>query len=178
MTTPEGVGTVEGQFRDDALEGEGTVVRPNGTVHSGFFTAGLSMRFKKTVAIESDKQAVRDLWVNLKERDGANVKIQRARVEDALPKLARLQPDAVLLDPPRAGLARGAAERLAALGAARIVYLSYDPATLARDLKIICADPESGRARYTLDRVTGIDLFPQTPHVEALAVLNRVADGD
>ena len=163
---------------EDSLEGVQPGVLLELFAGAGFFTVGLSMRFKKTVAIESDKQAVRDLWANLKERDGANVKIQRARVEDALPKLARLQPDAVLLDPPRAGLARGAAERLAALGAARIVYLSCDPATLARDLKIICADPESGRARYTLDRVTGIDLFPQTPHVEALAVLNRVADGD
>jgi 23S rRNA (uracil1939-C5)-methyltransferase len=80
-----------------------------------------------------------------------------------------------LLDPPRTGLVRGAAAHLAALGAPRIVYLSCDPATLARDLKIICGDTASESPHYQLSRLTGLDLFPQTPHVEALAVLDRVS---
>ena len=80
-----------------------------------------------------------------------------------------------MLDPPRAGLARGAAEKVAGLGAGRIAYLSCDPATLARDLKIICTDPKTSAPRYRIVRLVGIDLFPQTPHVEALAILERLA---
>ncbi len=94
---------------------------------------------------------------------------------NALVKLGSKRPNAVLLDPPRAGLARGAAERVARLGAGRIVYLSCDPATLARDLKIICTNAETAATRYKIARLVGVDLFPQTPHVEALAVLERVA---
>jgi 23S rRNA (uracil1939-C5)-methyltransferase len=71
----------------------------------------------------------------------------------------------VLLDPPRAGLRAEIANGLADLGAARIVYVSCDAATLARDLKVLCS------RGYRLERVRGFDLFPQTPHVEALAVL-------
>ena len=90
-------------------------------------------------------------------------------------KLKAKRPNAVVLDPPRAGLARGAAEKVAGLGAGRIAYLSCDPATLARDLKIICTDPKTSAPRYRIARLVGIDLFPQTPHVEALAILERVA---
>ena len=78
-----------------------------------------------------------------------------------------LRPDAVVLDPPRSGLPPGAATFLAGLGAPRVVYLSCDPATLARDL---AAWVGSG---YRLERIEGFDLFPQTPHLEVLAVLER-----
>jgi tRNA/tmRNA/rRNA uracil-C5-methylase (TrmA/RlmC/RlmD family) len=70
-----------------------------------------------------------------------------------------------VLDPPRTGLPAGVAPRLAALGAARIVYLSCDPATLSRDLAALAGHG------YRLASLGGFDLFPQTPHVEALAVL-------
>ena len=69
-----------------------------------------------------------------------------------------------MLDPPRSGLPRGVA---LSPGVSRVVYLSCDPATLARDLASL---EEQG---FSLVRVTGFDLFPQTPHVEALAVAER-----
>ena len=78
-----------------------------------------------------------------------------------------LEPEALVLDPPRAGLPEGAAEMLARLSPARIVYLSCDPATLARDLALWVA------RGWALRGVEGFDLFPQTPHVEALALLER-----
>lgn len=142
---------------------------------AGFFTVGLSRMFERTIAVESDKTATRDLAKNLEVAGSGRVKIRRERVENALTKLGSKRPNAVLLDPPRAGLARGAAERVARLGAGRIAYLSCDPATLARDLKIICTNAETGETRYKIARLVGFDLFPQTPHVEALAVLERVA---
>ena len=77
------------------------------------------------------------------------------------------RPEVVVLDPPRVGLERGAVDSLVALEPRRIVYLSCDPATLARDLGRI-----SGHG-WQLSSLEGFDLFPQTPHVEALAVLER-----
>lgn len=142
---------------------------------AGFFTVGLAGSFKRVVAVESDPIATRDLRHNLARAGRTRVEVRTARVEHALVKLAGSEPDAVLLDPPRTGLVRGGAAHLAALGAPRIVYLSCDPATLARDLKIICGDTASESPRYQLSRLTGLDLFPQTPHVEALAVLDRVS---
>lgn len=140
---------------------------------AGFFTLGLARLFGSVVAVESDARATRDLEHNLERAGLDGVEVRTSRVEHALAGLAHCQPDAVLLDPPRAGLVRGAAQRLAALGARRIAYLSCDPATLARDLRILCHDPATGTPRYRLSRLTGLDLFPQTPHVEALAVLDR-----
>jgi 23S rRNA (uracil1939-C5)-methyltransferase len=142
---------------------------------AGFFTVGLSRLFERTIAVESDKRATEDLARNLEGVDGGRVQVRCERVENALNKLKAKRPNAVVLDPPRAGLARGAAEKVAALGAGRIAYLSCDPATLARDLKIICTDPKTSAPRYRIVRLVGIDLFPQTPHVEALAILERVA---
>jgi tRNA/tmRNA/rRNA uracil-C5-methylase (TrmA/RlmC/RlmD family) len=75
-------------------------------------------------------------------------------------------PDLVIADPPRTGLGRGVAQRLAAIRASRIVMVSCDPATLARDLAALVA---SG---YRIEQITPFDLFPQTAHVEAVAWLS------
>ena len=133
---------------------------------AGFFTLGLARRFARVVAVEADPAAARDLVRNAA---GRHVRVIEARVEAWLEAggAAGLAPDAVLLDPPRGGLGRTAAERLAALAARRIAHLSCDPATLARDLAVL-----AGRG-WSLTRLRGFDLFPQTPHVEVLAVLER-----
>ena len=130
---------------------------------AGFLTLGLARRFRRVVAIESNPRAVRDLRDNLRAARIDSVEVRCVPVEDALggAPLRDLRPDVVVLDPPRTGLPRGVAS---ALAAAKLVYLSCDPATLARDL----ASLESRGFRLT--QVTGFDLFPQTPHVEALAV--------
>jgi 23S rRNA (uracil1939-C5)-methyltransferase len=133
---------------------------------AGFFTLALARRFEHVVAVESSPSAVRDLRTNL-EAAGLEAEVIEHRVEDVLASSTLERPDVVVLDPPRAGLAAGAAIRLAALGASRIVYLSCDPATLARDLAVLIAEG------YALDGMRGFDLFPQTPHVEALAILSR-----
>jgi 23S rRNA (uracil1939-C5)-methyltransferase len=77
-------------------------------------------------------------------------------------------PDVVVVDPPRAGLAGKALRRLGRIGAARLVYVSCNPTTLAGDL---------GRLRvdwgYRLVRARPVDMFPHTPHVETVALLER-----
>jgi 23S rRNA (uracil1939-C5)-methyltransferase len=77
-------------------------------------------------------------------------------------------PDVVVVDPPRAGLAGKALRRLGEIGAPRLVYVSCNPTTLASDVKTLRA--EYG---YELRRVTPVDMFPHTPHVECVALLER-----
>ena len=81
-------------------------------------------------------------------------------------------PDVVVVDPPRAGLAGKALRRLGRLGPPRLVYVSCNPTTLAGDVKTL--REEYG---YELLRVTPVDMFPHTPHVEAVALLERAVDG-
>ena len=77
-------------------------------------------------------------------------------------------PDVVVVDPPRAGLAGKALRRLAEIGAPRIVYVSCNPTTLAGDYKLL-----HEQAGYELIRARPLDMFPHTPHVETVALLER-----
>jgi 23S rRNA (uracil1939-C5)-methyltransferase len=77
-------------------------------------------------------------------------------------------PDVVVVDPPRAGLAGKALRRLGRIGAPRLVYVSCNPTTLAGDVKAL--REEHG---YELRRVTPVDMFPHTPHVECVALLEH-----
>ncbi len=137
---------------------------------AGFFTLALARGFSRLTAVEASAGAVADLQRNLSMAGHREVQVIEARVEAALRDPALRCPDVVLLDPPRVGLAPGAADALALLGARRIVYLSCDPATLARDVRRL------GLQGYRLESVEGFDLFPQTPHVEALVSLRRISD--
>jgi len=136
---------------------------------AGCFTLPLARRFERLVALEADPDAVRDLHANLRDAGIAHVDVLGETLERALERdaLAPLAPEALVLDPPRAGLPEGAVEALARLAPARIVYLSCDPATLARDLALWLA------RGWALRSIEGFDLFPQTPHIEALALLER-----
>ncbi len=136
---------------------------------AGSFTLALARRFEQLVALEADPNAVRDLRENLQAAGIANVEVMGETLERALERdaLGLLAPELLVLDPPRAGLPEGAVEALARLRPARIVYLSCDPATLARDLALWSA------RGWALRSLEGFDLFPQTPHIEALALLER-----
>jgi 23S rRNA (uracil1939-C5)-methyltransferase len=82
------------------------------------------------------------------------------------PNLPR--PNFVLLDPPRAGAGAAVIQRLLALDPPRIHYVSCDPTTLARDLKLLT------KANYKIDAITALDMFPQTYHVETVVKLTRI----
>ena len=83
---------------------------------------------------------------------------------------APVPPDVVVVDPPRAGLAGKALRRLGEIGAPRLVYVSCNPTTLAGDVKAL-----REQYGYELMRVTPVDMFPHTPHVECVALLAREA---
>ncbi len=89
------------------------------------------------------------------------------RTEAELPNLLE-SIDLVLLDPPRTGCEPAALDALLALAPERVVYVSCDPATLARDLKVLCS-----AGAYRLVGVQPVDMFPQTYHIEAVATLHK-----
>ena len=132
----------------------------------GLFSLGLARRFGKVHAVESGAGAVRDLEFNAARAGCANVSAEVATAEDYLSRLDRA-PDLVLLDPPRAGLGKVVTRRLSELQPPHITIVSCDPATLARDLAALLA------AGYRLDKLTLVDLFPQTFHLETIVRLSR-----
>ncbi len=121
---------------------------------------------RDVVGVEEVPDAVADARENARANGIANVRFLFGRVEEELPRLT-VKPDVVFLDPPRKGLAPEVVQALRALRPRRIVYVSCDPATLARDLALL-ARPPRGLALRT---VVPVDLFPQTAHVECLALL-------
>ena len=145
-----------------ALTGHETVLDVYSGV--GLFSAFIAPRAVRVIGIESFAPAVRDAVNNLDEFD--NIELYEAAAEDVLPAL-EVTPDAVVLDPPRAGCAPAVLDALIACGANVIVYVSCDPATLARDAKRLCA---SG---FALDWVQPVDMFPQTYHIECVARFSK-----
>ena len=130
----------------------------------GLFSAFFAGRVKKLVGMEASPAACEDFSLNLDEFD--NVELYQAAVEEALPHLD-LQPEVVILDPPRAGLDRRVIDALLSMKPARIAYVSCDPATLARDANRLLA------GGYQLVEITPFDMFPQTYHIESLSIFTN-----
>jgi 23S rRNA (uracil1939-C5)-methyltransferase len=130
----------------------------------------LARRFRRVIAVEANPVATRDFQANLAlpENAGGGRKVE-SREADAVEFLRRFRenPDCVVLDPPRAGLEAEGTSRLVKLKPARIVYVSCDPATLARDLAGLVA------GGYRISVVHLFDLFPQTFHIESMVCLER-----
>ena len=132
----------------------------------GTFSLALAKAGADVVAVESAGSSVRDLRRNA-ERAGVADAIEVVGGDAAreLPELGEL--DALIVDPPRAGLADGVPESIVAAGPERLVYVSCDPATLARDIARLEA------LGYTLQAAQPVDLFPQTYHCETVTLLTR-----
>lgn len=129
---------------------------------AGTFTLPLAQQAHRVAAVESASSSVKDLRRNLEKNDLAAQVIGG----DAARELSSLgSPDKVVVDPPRSGLGPKAVEGLLATGAHKIAYVSCNPTTLARDLVQLLA------GGYRLQRVTPVDLFPQTYHVETVVLL-------
>lgn len=126
----------------------------------GTLTAFLSAGAAEVTAIEANPDAVADTAVNLADTD--NVALYEGLVEEILPNLA-IAPDVVVVDPPEGGLAAEVIRALAAKRPGRLVYVSADAATLARDGKELAA------AGYHLREIQPIDMFPQTYQIQSVS---------
>ena len=132
----------------------------------GLFAVPLAARGARVLAVEGDRSSLTDLATNL-DPWKSSVEIWRGAIEDCLRRPPLANPSAVIVDPPRTGMSAEALDRLAAWSPPRIVYVSCDPATLARDSARL-----TGQG-YRLLSLEGLDLFPNTPHVEAIAAFTR-----
>jgi 23S rRNA (uracil1939-C5)-methyltransferase len=133
----------------------------------GTFTLPLAKLVKTAIGIESQEEAVRQGATNAEANGIDNVDFYVGKVEKILPALE--QPaDVVLLDPPRKGCDSRVLEALRAQSPDRIVYVSCNPSTLARDLKILCEGNQ-----YQLSQIQPADFFPQTSHVETFVILTK-----
>jgi len=163
-----------------ALTGEETVL----DVYSGTgaFTLPIARRTREAIGIESSAEAVRNAERNAARNGIANARFWTGEAMEVLRDRLHLgtgpdrsrsgaerpRIDAVLVDPPRAGLHPGVVSRLLHLSAPRLVYVSCNPSTLGRDLALLC------ESRYETLWVQPIDMFPHTPHIECVAALALV----
>lgn len=132
----------------------------------GTFALLLSRHVSKVIAIEESPSAIKDAQWNL--RGVENVEIRKGKVEDVLPSLS-MQIDGLVIDPPRAGCQKVVLDTLIQHPVSRMVYVSCDPSTLARDLDILCHQ----HSVYHLHSVQPLDMFPQTAHIECVAILEH-----
>ncbi len=130
----------------------------------GLFTAFIAPEAASVTGIEANPPAIMDADYNLADFD--NLDLFEGAVEEVLPELDETF-DAVLIDPPRTGLAPEVIDAIAGKAPSRVVYVSCDPATLARDALRLT------RHGYTLSWVQPVDLFPQTYHIENVALFER-----
>jgi len=133
----------------------------------GLFTLPLAGKFQNVSGVEGYEKAIDFAKKNVENARLSNVKFFRENVDEFLTEnLAKLKNlDFVLLDPPRAGTEREIVENLIKLQPKQISYVSCEPSTLARDLKILTEN------FYTIESITALDLFPQTHHVETVVRL-------
>jgi 23S rRNA (uracil1939-C5)-methyltransferase len=155
------IAMLEPQRNDIALDGYSGV---------GLFSAFLSPRTSRVIAIESQPSAVMDARANTALNNQNNITVLEGTLERLLGQFyyRHERIDVALVDPPRAGCHPKALQALQQLAPRAICYVSCDPSTLARDIASLCAS-----GRYRLVAAQPVDMFPQTYHIECIALLAR-----
>ena len=138
-------------------------------LYCGIGTIGIcaSKYVKKVYGIETVPQAIKDAKENVKINNLDNLEFITGDVEEVLPKLIKkesIKPDVIFIDPPRKGCDNKTIDTLLEILPKKIVYISCNPATLARDLKLL-------EEKYKIEEITPVDMFPFTSHTENIAVL-------
>lgn len=134
----------------------------------GFFSILLSAGYREILAVEEGNKAVYDARINLEMNKVRNVRVFPGRVEHTLRDLRSglVRPLHVILDPPRIGASLPVIDFLRFAPVERLVYVSCDPAILARDLRQLSRN-------YRIERIVPLDMFPQTKHLETLVLMKR-----
>ena len=136
---------------------------------TGTITLCLARHAKKAIGVEIVPQAIEDAKFNAAQNGMENAEFFCMDAGQAAKMLAdrRTRPDVIVVDPPRKGVSADVIEAISAMAPQRVVYVSCDPATLARDLKLLTA------AGYTLRTAEAFDLFPRCAHVETVVLLSK-----
>ncbi|MGX7199433.1 23S rRNA (uracil(1939)-C(5))-methyltransferase RlmD [Enterococcus nangangensis] len=139
--------------------------------YCGIGTIGLSLakRVQQVYGVEVVPEAVADAKENAKLNKVTNISYEIGNAEDVMAtwQASGVKPTVVMVDPPRKGLSESFIDATVAMAPEKVVYISCNPATLARDLALFNA---SG---YNIEKVQPVDLFPQTVHVESVTLLTR-----
>ncbi|MDY6824846.1 MAG: 23S rRNA (uracil(1939)-C(5))-methyltransferase RlmD [Thermodesulfobacteriota bacterium] len=130
---------------------------------TGTIAIWLSAMSASVVGIEMNESCIADAEKNCRKNNVINVRFLAGDVKDRLAELPR-RPDVMVIDPPRAGMHKDVVRQVLALAPERIVYVSCNPATLARDAGMLAE-------QYTVTEVQPVDMFPHTPHIECVAKL-------
>ena len=138
---------------------------------TGTITLCLARHAKKAIGVEIVPQAIEDAKFNAAQNGMENAEFFCMDAGQAAKMLVdrRTRPDVIVVDPPRKGVSADVIEAISAMAPQRVVYVSCDPATLARDLKLLTA------AGYTLQTAEAFDLFPRCAHVETVVLMSRVS---
>jgi 23S rRNA (uracil1939-C5)-methyltransferase len=153
-----------------ALSGRETVIDAYGG--AGLFSLFLGSRAERIFVIEGDREAALCADLNLRREGFMHAEVYPGDVADILGSefvMPGITADVVILDPPRDGCGKGVIDAVAAIRPERIIYVSCNPATQARDLRLLA---ERG---YTLRLLQPLDMFPQTAHIEVVALLSGSA---
>ncbi len=134
----------------------------------GLFSLALANNFEKVHGVEANSEAIDFAAKNAAHQRISNVEFHDVRVKSFLNENRFDDLDFILLDPPRSGVKRGTLEQIAKLDTKKITYVSCNPSTLARDLQILLEQ------EYKIEKITALDLFPQTHHVETVVQMKKV----
>lgn len=137
---------------------------------TGTITLCLARHAKKAIGVEIVPQAIEDAKFNAAQNGMENAEFFCMDAGQAAKMLAdrHTRPDVIVVDPPRKGVSADVIEAIGTMAPQRVVYVSCDPATLARDLKLLTA------AGYTLQTAEAFDLFPRCAHVETVCLLSKL----
>lgn len=135
---------------------------------SGFFSLMLAERFKQGLLIESVNAQVQQARENFRRNGCTDMAARSGRAEDLAGIVDSRKIDCLIVDPPRPGLTRKACESIAGLAPESLLYISCNPSTQARDLGFLVT-----KAGYVVENIALFDLYPNTHHIESVALLER-----
>ena len=135
----------------------------------GTLTLALAKQGAKVTGVEENPHAIDSAWKNAEDNGFTQVSFIEGKVEEKISELSQSsKPEVVVLDPPRAGMELQVIEVLEKVGPERIVYVSCDPGTLARDVELLV------QRGYMVEEVQPVDMFPWSVHVECVVLMSRV----